>query len=66
MNGDWVARLHQEFSELGMRLEKLDAFILSDKFDELPEIERKDLKEQRKHMKGYHDVLTRRISRRCG
>ncbi len=46
-------------------LEKLKEFILTDKFDALPEIERKDLKAQLGHMQGYHDVLSHRVSRQC-
>lgn len=62
---DFKSRMFDEFSELQMRLEKLKEFILTDKFDALPEIERKDLKAQLGHMQSYHDVLSHRVSRQC-
>ena len=60
------ARLHMEFSELQIKKDKLMDFIADDKFDTLTEIDRKDLLEQLKHMKGYESVLGRRVSRLCG
>lgn len=62
---DFRARMIEEYTELQMRLEKLKEFIMTDKFDALPEIERKDLKVQLGHMQGYHDVLSHRVSRQC-
>lgn len=63
---DFRARLSMEFSELTIKVEKLEAFIVSDKYDSLPEVDRKDLKEQLRYMKGYLSVLNRRVSRQCG
>lgn len=63
---DFRARLSMEFSELTIRRDKLRHFILSDKYDELPEIDRKDLREQLEYMEGYLSVLNRRVSRQCG
>lgn len=64
---DFRARLFEEFSELQGRLARLERFLISDTtFDALPVIERDDLREQYKHMKAYHDVLSRRVSRQCG
>ena len=63
---DFRSRLFEEHGELSRKLEKLNEFILSDKYDALPEIDRKDLKEQRNYMKGYMSVLMRRVSRQCG
>jgi hypothetical protein len=63
---DFRARLFEEFNQLSQRIQKLRDFIISDKFDDLAEIDRKDLKEQLKHMQGYYDVLSRRSSRLCG
>jgi hypothetical protein len=63
---DFRARLFEEESQLRQRAEKLEVFIISDKYDTLPEIDRKDLKEQLKHMKAYLSVLMRRVSRQCG
>lgn len=59
------ARLHTERAELQDRLEKLDAFILSDRFDALPNVDRSDLKDQATFMRGYLGVLNRRVSRLC-
>jgi hypothetical protein len=63
---DFRARLSMEFSELTIRVDKLKSFIVSDKYDQLPEIDRKDMKEQLKHMEGYLKVLNCRVSRQCG
>ena len=62
---DFRARLFAEHSELAQRIEKLKAFIVSDKYDGLPGIDRTDLKEQLKHMEAYGGVLMRRVSRLC-
>ena len=61
--GDFRARLFYEFSELLKRIEKVKAFIASDKYNALPEFDRKDLKEQLKHMEAYHKVLFKRMHR---
>ncbi|MDR5730092.1 MAG: hypothetical protein RB191_21990 [Terriglobia bacterium] len=62
---DFRERLFLEYGELQRRLEALKAFILTDQFEALPEIERKDLREQLGHMREYNDVLSRRASRQC-
>lgn len=56
-------RLFEEHSQLGLRLEKLENFVFSDKFNDLPEIDRAYLKTQLKYMKGYFNVLNHRLSR---
>lgn len=62
---DYRARLFLEHGELYQNVEKLKAFILAPLFDKLPEVDRKDLKEQLTHMQGYFDVISRRVSRQC-
>ena len=62
---DFKLRMFKEFDELSDRIEKLKSFIVTDRFDLLPEIERIDLKEQLRHMEQYRDVLSRRVSRQC-
>lgn len=62
---DFRERLFDEFGEVRQRLEKLKTFILTPAFDALPEVDRKDLREQLQHMQGYYDVLFRRSSRLC-
>lgn len=62
---DLRSRMFDEFNELQIRLEKLKKLILTDEFDALPEIERKDLKAQLGYMQSYHDVLSHRVSRQC-
>jgi hypothetical protein len=52
-----------EYDQLSSRIEKLTSFIITDAFDDLPEIDRKDLKEQLQHMQGYFNVLSRRCWR---
>jgi hypothetical protein len=61
----FAERLQNEEYELSERIEKLEAFIVGDKFDSLSEIDRKDLREQLKHMKAYHQILLCRCSRLC-
>lgn len=63
---DFRARLFDEHSELGNRIEKLEKFILSDKYEELNAVDKTDMKEQLGHMKSYMSVLNRRVSRQCG
>lgn len=62
---DFRARLFDEQTDLHLKIEKLEKFILSDKYDTLPQVDRKDLKEQLGHMKAYHTVIMRRCSRQC-
>ena len=62
---DFRARMFAERNELHERIEKLKAFVIGDKYDELPEIDRTDLKEQLNHMEAYSTVLERRVSRQC-
>ena len=59
-----VLRLRQEQSELGIRLEKLGAFIdVVAIFKQLEPAEQADLLLQRQLMQSYHDTLTRRLAR---
>lgn len=62
---DYRAQIFDEYDQLNQRIEKLKVFILSDKYDALPEIDRVDLKDQLGHMKRYFGVLSRRVSRQC-
>lgn len=62
---DYRARAMQEHSELNQKIEKLKGFIVGEAYDELPEVDRKDLKAQLGHMEGYFSVLNRRVSRMC-
>ncbi|QDV49558.1 crAss001_48 related protein [Gimesia fumaroli] len=65
MADNWRGRLFEEHSDLHRKVERLKKFILSEKYDSLPEIDRQDLKEQLQHMEQYHSVLMRRVSRQC-
>ena len=60
---DFKTRLVNEVKELTERTEKLNVFINTHKFNELPLIDREDLLEQLKYMKSYLKVLERRVSR---
>ncbi len=62
---DFRSRLFDEDHELRSKIDKLKTFIIGDKYDDLPEIDRTDLKEQLKHMEAYASVLSRRVSRQC-
>ena len=59
------ARLFEEHSELGHKIEKLKKFIVSGECARLPEIDRVDLSEQLEHMENYYSVLSNRVSRQC-
>lgn len=63
---DFVARLFDEHDQLRLKVDKLSEFILSEKFDKLPEVDRDDLRSQLRHMKAYLKILNRRVSRQCG
>lgn len=56
-------RIAAEHAQLNDRINKLEAFLLSDRFLSIPVIERADLEEQAKHMNAYFDVLKRRYER---
>lgn len=62
---DFRARMFEEHSQLSQRIDKLKEFVLSEKYDTLPEIDRTDLKKQLGHMERYFDVLSNRVSRQC-
>jgi hypothetical protein len=47
MSENWVARLQAEYLDVLQRMSGLQASILTDKFEALPEADRKDLREQR-------------------
>jgi uncharacterized protein YdcH (DUF465 family) len=62
---DHKTRLFDEYNELGRKIEKLKQFIVGSVYDKLPDIDKKDLKEQLSHMEAYNGVLSRRTSRLC-
>lgn len=57
------ASLFYEYAELTKNMDDLYDFIVSTQYDELPEIDRKDMKEQLEYMRAYHSVLSRRVAR---
>lgn len=59
------ARVFEEHTQLGQRIDRLRAFIISEQFEALPDVERADLREQLKHMQAYFNVLSNRVSRLC-
>lgn len=63
MADNYRRRVLEEHSRLAHLIKRLQDFVISDEYDTLPEIDRKDLKEQLKHMEAYYSVLTRRVSR---
>ena len=56
-----VKRMAQEYDELRGRYERLEAFVQSDTFKQLPENKRTLLSRQCQTMYDYMDVLTQRI-----
>ena len=63
--GSFTSRLLEENTELSIKVEKLTTFVVSKQFDDLPDIERNDLKQQLRHMKAYSTVIGRRVVRAC-
>lgn len=59
------SRLFQEFTDLNIKIKKLKDFILTEEYETIEEIDKKDLKEQLKYMELYSSVLNRRVSRLC-
>lgn len=58
----WGDRLSDECRDLGLKLEKLSAFIGSSSWSELPYDHREMLVEQRNHMTAYHGILRLRLA----
>ena len=63
----FATRLKREESELGEKIEKLEAFINGNvQFDRLDQSEQDNLREQIVHMKEYRSVLIRRLAKLIG
>ena len=56
-------RLFYEHLELGQRINKLKAFIDSDEYKTLPDVDRLDLQAQYSAMLRYYEILDRRTAR---
>lgn len=56
-----VKRMVQEYDELAGRYERLEAFVQSDTFKQLPKEKRRLLSHQAQAMYRYMDILTQRI-----
>lgn len=63
MDLDAQERLYTEYLELLDRKSRLTAFILNPTFEDLPTIDRRDLREQLSHMQSYWHILARRVAR---
>lgn len=61
---DYLVRMHDEFNVLDSRIEKLDKFIGTDKFNKLTELQQNLLVAQSHSMKSYRDILNMRIKMR--
>jgi hypothetical protein len=59
---DWIKRLQDEFLGISEKLHALEAFQLKDVFKDLKDIEKRNLAEQMSFMRGYKNVLERRIN----
>jgi len=66
MDNDVYIRILEESTKLNRQIEQLKNFILSETYEDLPTIEKVDLKRQLAHMEKYSEVLNERVSRRCG
>lgn len=56
-------RVIEEKEELDIKIKGLQNFIESDKFDNLPNPEKRDMEKQLTHMRVYTNVLQSRINR---
>lgn len=56
-----LKRLTQEFQELETRLKKLETFIQTETFKQLPTVKRMLLNQQAKKMAEYHQTLAMRL-----
>ena len=57
----FILRLEEESSDLEAKLEKIIAFMDSDKFDSLSDEEQSDIENQYSAMSIYLDILNKRI-----
>lgn len=60
---DWEQRVYAELEELDKRVEKLNNFIESSKFFEIPHEDQHLLEAQYLSMRTYRNILNRRIDR---
>lgn len=56
-----IGNLHNEFSALSNKIDKLDSFIKGEDFKGISETQKRLLKEQHTYMLQYQDVLKRRL-----
>jgi hypothetical protein len=59
---DFQQRVVDEKTALDEKLSKLDAFILTDRFNKLPNAEQDRMQRQQKAMTDYSTVLSERVS----
>lgn len=59
----YAERMHSELCELSDRVQKLEAFLKTEKFGELPPAEQEDMRQQLKSMQEYLWFLSRRVRR---
>ena len=62
---DFRAQLFQERTELQQRITSLEEFISGETFKELVPCDKAALRDQRKCMQAYLDVLNRRVWHLC-
>lgn len=55
-------RVQDELKELSERIDKLDTFLASNKYDKLRDADKLLLKLQLRYMKKYADILSARLS----
>lgn len=60
---DWKERLIEEKNQLTDRINKLQQFVLTDKFDSLPYTDKELLMQQLEAMDNYAYILTQRVDR---
>ena len=63
MPDSFLDRLKVEHKELMERINKLEPFLVTDSFEQLPIIDRTDLRMQLSVMQTYSSILRRRLER---
>lgn len=60
---DYKTRVLDEYQSLNDKINKLERFLKTEYFEELPDEDKKLLEEQLRHMSNYSVILSKRILR---
>ena len=57
--------LFNEYGDMKVKIQKYEAVVLSKSFETISDVDKRDIREQIRHMKDYFKILKRRVSRQC-